>query len=160
MNNKTDNLNPIIDLKNHPNILRRKYWNLMWYHSLIYNIISYASIIYWIGLIIYLYTIHTKVIHAIGETHVYLPFFIVVSEYPILYFINEIISTNNQAEASRVPNVDPYYGICVSGPTSLTQDERDTGIIAKVNYRCVKTQQLYNEKQVELIMQEFSKKAQ
>ena len=152
MNNKTDNLNPINDIKNHPNLLREKYWNFMWYHSLIHNIISYASIIYWIGLIIYLYTIHTKVMYKIGEPQDYLPFFIVISVYPILYFINEIISTNNEESAGRISNLDPYYGVCVHGPTSLTQDERDSGIIAKVNYRCIKSQQAYNEKQGELII--------
>jgi hypothetical protein len=156
MNNETKNQiknnTAINNIKEHPNLLRRKYWNLMWYHPFIHNIISYASIIYWIGLIIYLYTVHTKVMYDIGEPQDFLVFFIVISIYPILYFINEIINTNNEVSSGRIANLDPYYGICVHGPASLTQDERDSGSIAKVNYRCLDSQQTFNEKQSQLII--------
>ena len=44
--------------------------------------------------------------------------------------------------------MDPYYALCVDGPTQLSQKELSLGIVGKMNYKCLKESSDYNGQMV------------
>ena len=147
----------IMDTGNYPvfSVDQRDVWRVLKYHSTISNTISTSLLLYWIGLSVYLYFIlvSTNYTGSYTSSYYFLTFFVVIVAYPVIYFVNQLLVTNTTGEDGGLPNLDPYYGICVQGPNSLTNKEMVLGAVGKMNYKCMKEQFDYNSTAYEMITQ-------
>ena len=132
---------------------QRKVWRVMNYHSTIYNSISLGLLLYWLGLVVYLYFIlvSTDYTASFGSSYYFLPFFALIAVYPVLYFTNQLIVTNSVGEDGGLPNLDPYFAICIQGPNSLTNNEMKLGAIGKLNYKCLKEEFDFNTRSFQVV---------
>jgi len=132
---------------------QRNVWRVFKYHSAIANTISSSLLLYWICLSIYLYyvLVSTDYTSSYASSYYYLTFFTVIVAYPVIYFVNQLLVTNTTGEDGGLPNLDPYYGICMQGPNSLTDKEMGMGVVGKIDYKCMKEQFDYNSTAFEMI---------
>lgn len=134
----------------HSNIIETKpellksLWKKFTYHKTITNTINVATLLYWIILVIYLYTVlidkNVKVTFSYKNRIGFSVYFFVIALYPIIYIVNNIYQNNVHPEK----HLDPYYALCVDGPTQLSQKELSLGIVGKMNYKCLKESSDYN----------------
>lgn len=113
----------------------------MTYSSTITQVITWICLLYWICIIVYIYTIlarddYIKESFSIESRLGFLPYFIIIAIYPILYFINQSIHTRLGGYDGRLSNLNPSYPICTKSLRELTKAEKATGAIGKVDYRC------------------------
>jgi len=137
----TINQSDIIETK--PELLQ-SLWKKFTYHTTITNIINITCLLYWCILIIYLYTVlidkNAKVTFSYKNRIGFSIYFIIIALYPILYIVNNIYQNNVHPEKL----IDPYYALCVDGPTQLSREELALGIVGKMNYKCLKESSDYN----------------
>ena len=119
-------------------------WKKFTYNKTITNVINVITLLYWCILIVYLYTVlidkNTKVTFSYKDRMGFSVYFIIIVLYPIIYILNNIYQNNIHQKI----HTDPYYALCVDGPSQLTQKELDLGIVGKMNYKCLKESSEYN----------------
>ena len=122
----------------------------MTYTATITQILTLISLIYWIFIIIYTYTVleddNKDISFSIKSRLYYLPFFVIISLYPVLYFINQFIHTSLGGYESRLSNLNPSYPICTKSFKDLSKAEKELGAIGKVDYKCLNNITLFNKK--------------
>jgi len=121
---------------------------------ILYRIITVASIIYWLYLIIKYYSalIKTSSVESSKSLYGFMPYFTVIVIYPILYYIKQFVVTIYGLDSSILSMLNPFYPICLQGQTSLTEKEMDTGAVGKLDYRCLKKQTEYLDSLSNLII--------
>ena len=119
--------------------------------SNISNIINITLILIWLCILVYLYQIliskETFISESKGSSVKFFSFISIIAAYPFLFFITRIIhyQIGVQSNSYAIP---PDYGICMEGPNSLTDKEKQMGAVAKLNYKCKKEQQQYSRNKV------------
>jgi hypothetical protein len=131
--------------------LFNNYWKKFTFHKDIINIIHIITLIYWIVLIFYLYSVlvdkNVKVTFSYKNRLGFSIYFIVIALYPIIYILNKLYQNIMHPEK----HVDPYYALCVSGPDQLTPQEQSLGAVGKLDYKCLKESSNYNHEFGEMI---------
>jgi len=119
---------------------------------------SSILLIYWSYLIYVLKTKLTPCINIKGLTKsknslelTFLPFFLIIGGYPIIYFIKQIYDDITLYNSGKTFNLDPYYSICIESAKDLPKDVLKQGVIGKVNYKCKQQQQAYNDAQSKML---------
>ena len=130
-------------IKTKPELLKNV-WKKFTYHKTVTNIINISTLLYWCILVLYLYSVlidkNAKVTFSYKNRIGFSVYFFIIALYPIIYIINNIYQNNFHPQR----HVDPYYALCVDGPTQLTQQELSLGIVGKMNYKCLKESNDYN----------------
>ena len=120
--------------------------------SNISNIINITLIIIWLCILIYLYKTllskETFITESKGSSIKFFSFMSIIAAYPFLFFITRIIHYKIGVQSNSLNLVPPDYGICMEGPNSLTDKEKQMGAVAKLNYKCKKEQQQYSSNKV------------
>ncbi len=131
-----------------------KIWKPTRQMHIVYRLVSLASIVYWVFLIIKYYYALTKTnsIESAMSLRGFMPYFTVIVLYPILYYIKQFIGTTRGLNISILSMMDPFYPICFQAQTSLTEKELATGAVGKVNYQCLKKQTKYLDSMSNLII--------
>jgi hypothetical protein len=65
---------------------------------------------------------------------------LLISTYPIYIFINNYIEISN---SDKLTGLSPYFPICVNAYDTLTQEEKNLNIAAKVDWHCFSKQKEY-----------------
>lgn len=128
------------------------------YNKKINNTITICCFLYWIFIVTYLYKIlEDNKLHdnfSLKSRLYFLPFFLLIVLYPILYFVNQFIHTNlgNRSKTGKLTNIDPSYPVCNKMYTDLTEEEKNIGAVGKVDYKCHKNIVDFNKNYGDIII--------
>ena len=112
----------------------------MTYSNSINQFITAITLIYWISITVYIYTIllrnDKKNIFSLQSRLGFLPYFTIIVLYPILYFVNQMVHTRLGGYGARLSNLKPDFAVCTKNTSQLTDQERLAGAVGKLNYKC------------------------
>ena len=116
------------------------------YDLIIKCVSSGVLLIYWFYLI-YLLKTNLTISNKKSSELTFLPYFVIICIYPILYFIKQIYDDIVLYTSGKIFDLDPYYSICIDSAKNLPKDVLKQGVIGRVNYKCMQQQQAYNDAQ-------------
>ena len=111
-------------------------WKPAQFHVQILIGISLLVIICWMYIITRLYFALVTARGPFIPGYGFVPFFILIAAYPIIYLVNQIFTVIKAEKLGINPGLDPYYGFCIVGPDSLTKEEIELGAVGAMDYAC------------------------
>ena len=111
-------------------------WKPARYNTQVLIGLSLLVLIYWVGIVTTLYFALITTRGPFIPGYGFVPFFIAIAAYPIIYLVNQIFSVIKAEKLGITPGLDPYYGFCIVGPDSLTAEEIKLGAVGAMDYAC------------------------
>ena len=111
-------------------------WRPLSYHAYLHIVPSLFVLGLWFYIIYVLYWALVTTRGPFIPGYGFLRYFVVLATYPVLYIINQIFGIYQAGKIGELTGIDPYYGMCVIGPDSLTKYEIGLGAIGAMDYRC------------------------
>jgi hypothetical protein len=79
------------------------------------------------------------------------PLFVIIGGYPILFFLKELYDDMKHIKDGKLFSMDPYWPICIDSANTLPKKLLQKGIIGKIDYKCLKKQEGYNNSQSKML---------
>ena len=113
-----------------------KVWLPVTYHSYLHVVPALLVLGVWVYIV---YVLYWALVTARGPFipgYGFIGYFVLLATYPVLYIVNQVFAIYQARKVGDLSGLDPYYGFCVIGPDSLTEEEIEFGAVGAMDYRC------------------------
>lgn len=111
-------------------------WIPLSYHARLHTVLALLALGIWLYIV---YALYWALVTARGPFvpgYGFIGYFVLLSTYPVLYIVNQLFTIYQSSKIGDITGIDPYYGFCVIGPDSLTEQEIAFGAVGAMDYRC------------------------
>ena len=143
-----------IKKKDETGILKLNALGPVWKYDLqVKSILIIILLIIWIFMLKILYSKLTLSSgNKIKNEHLsFLPFFIIIGGYPIIFFLKELYNNFINKSNNSLFEIDPYWPICIETADNLPKDILKKGVIGRLDYKCLQKQLEYNNAQSKML---------